>query len=441
MSLSRSVDVQFHETPFEVASLLARHIPRAVKTILDPAVGQAALLLPLVSRLSRETSVVCVDTDPTAIAVTKKNLSGLVENLDCVHGDFLQAVTSSPKLNSRVFDCVIMNPPYAAKKAEWTECDLSSLGCEKRMYLPQELAFAFRAVECLRQGGRLLAVMPGSMVSSGTLARFRECLGTVGKFHYVHELPKFTFPRVEGRIYLIVFEKGQKGSRIELRNHDLLKPHCMQVNWSDLGRDCRLDFGYHHSQRWLNALVLAQPDLGWAPIRELVDIERGPRKSPHGPRVALHTTDCKAGTWRVHPRHRQAAKTSRIARNDLFIARVGRSCFDTLGPLANFRAISWSDCLFRLRGKTEAHTTALLLSMRLVIGMPAVRQMLERGVGATYITEKELGDVRIPTQLSKVYPKWCAEYAKATQQINVPQMRKLEALLRDDVILPVGPLE
>lgn len=434
--------MHFHETPVQVARLLARHVPRSARTVLDPAVGQGALLLPVVSRLCDGASAVCVDTDPHVLAVARTKLAGTVQTLDCVHGNFLEAVLSSPKLRSRKFDCVVMNPPYGAKKAEWSECDLSSLGSAAQMYLPKELAFAFRAVECLNDGGRLLAVLPGSMVSSGVLAKFRGCLGVAGKFHYVHELPKFTFPGVEGRVYLVVFEKGRANSQIELRNHDLLQPHCMRVRWNELGMGRRLDFGYHHSRQWLAKLVEAHPRLEWRPLSELVEIQRGPRKSPRGPRVALHTTDCKAGLWRVRVGHREAGMKSRIASSDLFVARVGRSCFSTLGPLVDFRPVSWSDCVFRLRATgAVADSLSLLLSLRLVTGMPAASQMIERGVGATYITEDELGSLYIPTQLGRAYPRLTEAYAQATKAGDTAGMRLLEARMRSDLIRPVGQLE
>jgi hypothetical protein len=153
-----------------------------------------------------------------------------------------------------------MNPPYGAKKSDWSECELSSIGSKVRMHVPKELAFAFRAVERLNDGGRLLAVMPGSMVSSSTLSRFRECLGGAGSFKYVHELPKFTFPGVEGRIYLVVYDKGRSYTDIELRNHDLLEPHCLRVSWSKIGDSRRLDFGFHHSRAWLEKLVRAHSE-------------------------------------------------------------------------------------------------------------------------------------------------------------------------------------
>jgi predicted RNA methylase len=434
--------LRFHETPSEVARLLARHVTRSVRTVLDPAVGQGALLLPILSRLGHGASVVCVDTNPGALAIARKKLTGEVRFLDCVHGDFLEAVLSSPKLRSRTFDCVVMNPPYGAKRAEWLECDLSSLGSASRMFLPKELAFAFRAVERLNDGGRLLAVMPGSMVASGVLSRFRECLAVAGKFHYVHELPKFTFPGVEGRVYLVVFEKGRTSSQIELRNHDLLQPHCLRVSWNDLGKDRRLDFGYHHSLRWLAKLIAAHPKLGWRPLCELIEIRRGPRDSPRGPRVALHTTDCRAGLWRLHTRHLESGTKSRIAPTDLFVARVGRACLGTLGPVVGFRPVSWSDCVFRLRPHSEAiESLPLLLILRVVTGMPAVSQMIERGVGATYITEEELGAIQLPTQLGDACPKLAASYSIAAKAEDAAKMRMLEIQARSYLVRPIGEME
>ena len=257
------------ETPSEVALLLARHMPRNTKRLLDPAVGHAALLLPFTTRLAAGALVVFVDVDEGKLKVSKDILCSNTFKVKCIKGDFLQCVHTSRHLKSSSFDCIVMNPPYAAKKGDWVELEYVIAERRESKYLPKELAFMFRAVELLRNGGRLLAVMPASLVSSSLFSAFRDLLGSIGRFHYVHELPKFTFRGVEGRVYLVVFEKGNPSAKVELRNHDLAKPHPMRIAWNDLGCSRRLDFAYHDSRIWIKKLINGTPELKWVPLKDL----------------------------------------------------------------------------------------------------------------------------------------------------------------------------
>ena len=57
-----------HVTPPEIARALARHAPKSVTRVLDPAVGDGSLLLPLLDRVCHSRcEVTAVDIDPAAI--------------------------------------------------------------------------------------------------------------------------------------------------------------------------------------------------------------------------------------------------------------------------------------------------------------------------------------------------------------------------------------
>jgi len=418
---------RLHDTPSAVAEMLARHSPQTMTRVLDPAVGEGALLQPIVKRLGQGTSVVCVDVDLTALDVARARLTSNDSEIHCVHGDFLR-VTESKHLTRDNFDCVIMNPPYAAKKSEWTRMDCSAIGWHKKVSLPKEIAFVLRGIELLRAGGRLLAVVPTSIVSAVLFAEFRNRLGQIGRFHYVHELPKFTFPRVEGRIYLLVFEKGGCTSNIELRNHDLHEPECMRVGWSDLGVLRRLDFGFQQSRRRFKSLVDGTPELNWHSIDELFSICRGPRESPRGARIAIHTTDFRNGFWNVAARHVKCAPLSQVESEDLLVARVGRHCLQSLGAILGHRAVSWSDCVFRLRPACKLNVTARLLSIRAILRLPEIAYMLERGVGATYITESDLGALKIPSLKGRRFDHSINAYSAAMARKDCSRMLQIEKL-------------
>lgn len=74
-------------------------------------------------------------------------------------------------------------------------------------------------------------------------------------------------------------------------------------------------------------------------------------------------------------------------------------------------------------------------------GLPAVAVMVERGVGATYVTERELGAIRIPTLLGDHYPGAVAAYQKHLRNRDFARMRSIERQLRSKLIEPIGELD
>ncbi len=121
----------------------------------------------------------------------------------------------------RLFDCIVMNPPFAARQPAW-----KSLREIKELFafegLPQvgpiEAGFVLGAIALLRPRGRLLAILPASLVSSPRLAWVRELMAETGTIRHVHELARFTFPEIESRIYIVVYEKVTRRLK--------LKPAC-----------------------------------------------------------------------------------------------------------------------------------------------------------------------------------------------------------------------
>jgi hypothetical protein len=67
--------------------------------------------------------------------------------------------------------------------------------------------------------------------------------------------------------------------------------------------------------------------------------------------------------------------------------------------------------------------------------------MLERGVGATYITERELGMIRVPTLLRQQYPAGVTKYLKHLRNRDCAGMRSVEQRLRSKLVAPIGELD
>ena len=118
-----------YDTPRSVATVLARHAPRNVRTILDPCVGSGALVDPLVSRaVSQKADVVCIDIDGQAVESVKRRFEPrLGSRLHVEQADFLSARTTKRlwRFLSSI-DCVLMNPPFAGQKRAWRSITVSS---------------------------------------------------------------------------------------------------------------------------------------------------------------------------------------------------------------------------------------------------------------------------------------------------------------------------
>jgi 16S RNA G1207 methylase RsmC len=141
-----------HETPSEIASVLARHIPRNPSSILDPCVGNGALLAPVLSRLSWNVAkVTCIDTDASVLGTVRATLSHRLNGkLETRTENFIDWAKKSVKR----FDCIVMNPPFCGKRTDWTE-----IGSGEQRKIPIEGEFVRQAIALLNNNGVLLAVL------------------------------------------------------------------------------------------------------------------------------------------------------------------------------------------------------------------------------------------------------------------------------------------
>ncbi len=289
-----------HATPPEIARALALHAPKSVTRILDPSVGDGSLLLPLLERVGNSRcDVTGVDIDAEAIRRAQACLEGqAVARPKLVRADFLKWARRTP--GDRRFDCVVANPPFAARRDEWVTVPLSPpwVDVETDSALcPVEVAFVTACVDALEPGGRLLSIVPNSIVASSRCEWLRRRLLSQGSIRLVHELPRYTFRGVESRFYFLIFDKAKKAREIVLCNHDLHRPERLVMRRSRLGEQLRLDFSFHDSST--NYLrQLREERLGWQPLGEIASLHRGSERDPGRWPLVVHTSHYRSGFWR-----------------------------------------------------------------------------------------------------------------------------------------------
>ena len=317
-----------YETPAAVAKKLASNAPASIRRLLDPSFGGGALILPLAKKLNRcKTTVYCVDNDPAAVSDMAANLpttSGISPNF--ITDDFLNWVKEKRR---NKFDCIVMNPPFSAVQSQLVKQSVPTFpkdGGAIVRSMPIEAAFLFHAIELLEDGGRLLAVLPTSVVMSESLQWLRLRMFALGAVRSVHELPPSTFANVESRMYLLVFDKGGKQRKLRLYNHDLEEPHELKLSMSSGDAPHRLDYGFNHAKQTHSRVLNGSCSLEWKPLGELVEIHRGKSSSPFQASDVVHSCDYRDGYWHRPSNYEPTSfpeTTEAIRRTDILLQRCG----------------------------------------------------------------------------------------------------------------------
>jgi tRNA1(Val) A37 N6-methylase TrmN6 len=420
-----------HATPPEIARALALHAPRSVARILDPAVGDGSLLLPLLERVGHPLcEVTGVDVDPVALRRARARLEGHVTSRqNLFRADFLKWARQIPRGGR--FDCVVANPPFAARRGDWVTVPLTPPWVESETnseLCPVEVAFVTACVDTLEPGGRLLSIVPSSIVASSRCEWLRRSLFSQGSIRLVHELPRYTFRGIESRFYFLVFDKARKAREFFLCNHDLHHPERLVMRQSKLDDQLRLDFSFHDSSA--NYLrKLREQHLGWQPLGEIASLHRGSEKDPSRWSLVAHTSHYRSGFWRSRGREASeqvSPQTPTIRRGDLLIKRVGRDCSQSLGRPIGMTDRSCSDCVLIVRPQVPSESTRLLFALRCLLSAGWARALVERGTGAAYLSRDSLVALRVPFALPQIYPREFDQYRRAARSRDFSTMRSVE---------------
>ena len=421
-----------HETPHSVAAELAKHAPRHLETVLDPAVGTGALIAPLLQRFRNQNTLLhCIDIDGKVVNQLRKSPTlQFPESATFVKADFLKW---SCRYGCPTFDCVVMNPPFAAGKLDLLRT--SDFGFDDvNRSVPLEVAFTMKAVDLLNDKGRLLAVLPCSVVMAEKCQWLRDWLLANGAIRFIHELPPRSFPCVESRMYLLVFDKGKRSRKITLYNHDLFAPEKLELPLKKGVEVNRFDFGFHNAQINLKKLTM-RSELGWKRLGDIAQVFRGSVASPQGPKTAVHSCDFKSGFWKRSARHRIRfcnMKDRRICLGDILVKRVGRECHLSFGKAIALSRLPCSDCLLVIRPNAREDSYRALFALQTLFSFDWAKSLIERGTGATYVGQEGLMELELPMGLHLIFP---VEYKRFLKGQALLSSNRVDQAIADTFLL------
>ena len=422
-----------HLTPATVASVLARYAPKRINALLDPAVGTGSLLRPFMTRKGLPKRITCVDRDETVVKLLPAEIvHNLGSQLDFVRADFLVWARKQIALN-RTFDCIIVNPPFCGRKGIRLSHIGQNLGKAQVRKAPIELVFLVKCIELLASGGRLLAILPSSAVTCVGTRWFREFMLSQGSIARVHEIAPNTFSGVEGRIYLLVFDKDRRRDWVMLCNSDLMRPSKIRLQVSAAASNLRFDYSFHKAmagQRSNAAAALPRKSpVEWMPLAQMAEIVRGNVEAPFKCKV-LHTTDRSGPFWASRSRQK-CSDISLVAAvpNDVLVARVGRECANSVGLYCSEKRVTVSDCVLVVRPRDPRSGAELLFAIRVLLKGSSSSALLERGTGASYITIESLSSLEVPSNLHVSFPRHFGLYARAIRARRANWMLKIELIV------------
>lgn len=199
-------------TPTELAAAMvaaARGKPHALW--LDPCVGDGAFLAQMAAQGIEATQISAIDIAPGSSAVD--------QSARTVRGvDFLEWSAD----HRASVDHVVMNPPYVALGR--VQGKLLDRALEVRLSDGQRLplkanywaAFVLTAVDCVRAGGSLVAVLPAAWDFAKYAARVRETVESAFGEVIVVRCASPLFPKVqEGVVIVLAFDRGAKPCSIQ----------------------------------------------------------------------------------------------------------------------------------------------------------------------------------------------------------------------------------
>ena len=420
-----------HYTPSEIAEVLAKFAPEKIQMLLEPSVGNGNLLTPFLMREGIQ-QIVAIDKDPSAIEDLCKLHEGR-HDITFVNDDFLE--WSLPSKENTLFDCVVMNPPFMAKNKSLIKTDLKQemISAKKHeKHLPMEVVFVLRAIRLLKDRGKLLAIVPASVVNASKMSWLRDSLLSQGHIERVYELPRYTFEGIEAKTFLLVFVKGQEAKSSVLAMYDNGNTQEEIIPREEIEKDLRLDYSYFAAKREFEKYQ-STPGLEWVPLGKIASTSRGKVPAPPSDADVIHYTHFANGFWRLPDNNGQGMP--RRLSDILICKRVGRDCLSTYGLGINFKGVRFSDCVVTIQIQDKAiDKIALLFALRTFFLLPGIQSLLKLGTGASYISELQLRQTCIPLGLHTAEPELYREYQKAVRKFNYDKMKHLEGIAAAKII-------
>lgn len=356
--------MHFYNTPQRVVQLIKKHVPRRAEKVLDPAVGEGALLGALTANHFNK-NLTLVDIDPKRL----KSIRALYKNLSLISADFIVWSKSQPECS---FDLIVTNPPFSGRSEKWVDFEGGRL--------PIEMVFFRNCIRLLQKNGTIIAIVPDILVNSMKFKLEREWYFSQGAFTHVYQLPERSFENIEASFFLVVFKKNKKQNSLKLidaQSNTKLTIDKIAIK----SNESRLDYNYYFGRNKLNSLLPKK----YISLTSICKIHRGPIRENYKSPDFYHSNSFRDGYWLAY-------KESPGENLCIGVKRVSRAANLSFGLYPIDKINLSTDCIvFIIPPKNLIFE--ILFYLRVVFSNTYGEALLLKGSGAKFIQVKALMDL------------------------------------------------
>lgn len=395
--------MKYFRTPFEIVKIMRKHLPIRQMKILEPAVGEGALLETLDS-VKAAFKITAIDIDPARLKALKYSY----EEIELINDDFLRW---SETCNAK-YDLVLINPPFSAKSKDWV--------FYKNKKIPIELLFFIKSLELLDLGGTLLAIVPDVIINSSTFVEERKEIFFNNKISYVYQLPKRVFKSIESGFYLIVVKKGGRTNKISMRKANENGYDQILVSKNEvIKNNYRLDFSYYFSSRFYDVVSSGHKELAFNELGKFCDIKRGGIRECYQRPGLIHTCSFENGVWG------KAGRVTKDLKNYcVMVKRVSRNAHLTFGIADKEDIVKATDCVVTILS-SKIDPFKLLFFLRVFYSNSYGEEFILKGTGAKFISVKQLCSLKY-FDLASIYRKEFGDYCEELLSNNFLVCKEIE---------------
>lgn len=416
-----------HYTPQHLIPKIKQHLPKKFKNILEPSVGDGALLEAISNSCGNDRSVLAFDISEQATASIRERFEAKFDSISIHNRCFIDWYNCAEFKPS--FDLILTNPPFSAKRNTWIDFEGRKA--------PIEIAFLKSCVNLLDHNGTLIAILPKSIVSGSQQCsvNIREYLFLYLDVKYCYELTEYEFPSIEGQFYLLIAQKRKQSGSVSIRSFEKRE---LVVSVSDLRSSLyRIDYSYVNSRKVIQK-IHSNPSYRENILGDISTIYRGSVEPPYNKSAIIHsTTYCSSwnvSTPTIFNKHDQQVYATN---GDILVKRVGRGCLKSFGILSIRRKQLASDCILIIRPNADIDSYQLLFSLRVLYSGSVGTSYLQRGTGAKYITADDLSRVPIILNLFSIYSAEFLAWRNLEKLERIDKMEEIEDAISKIIFGPV----
>jgi hypothetical protein len=339
--------VDAHYTPPSIARELLRHVDRLPSGyIADFAVGGGELLIQASRRWPNREMIACDISRVAVAAISKQWETWAVGRCDFLSPRSRTASRVLRAAKGKVALC-LANPPFSYRGSKRWRVDTAD---STTVLCSPAVAFLLTAVEYLRPGGRLLAIIPANSLRSQKDEAAIDLLSRTGALTVLNHYPRGTFPSCTSQTVSVSFRLERELIHRSIR--------------SDSERVVRFD------------VELVR---GCTPMHRVNPLSEG--LIP-----VVHTKDLNDHCV-YRPACGAATSNRSIKGPAVLLPRVGRPASGKIALYTSSESIVLSDCVFAIRCASQAHALYLL---NLLLDNWVTFCQVYHGTCAPYMTAKDL---------------------------------------------------